>query len=319
MRNKPSSKVEKTTESFLEKVDFSLLRKSIQDILDELNIDYNEVDLGFVEKQNIQSVSNLKKILHINIVGRMRSNDNEASVRNRQSIELNDLHVKLAEFFINDRSDSPTINFDSLLMMVLCHEEIHAISKNKTSDWQKKNYMLNERKRSGGFARVNEEQHRLFKKSKIREVFFASLDEAVTDMLGEELYNRYITEQNSIVKFPYLRAYKRSRSLVDIFLDKVSKECQIERTEVLKMLFKAKILGGDLEGQRVQQLFRGLLPKNFFNRAKKVSEKNYIKIALLKRTIKTGNWSKEDVTRLRRWIKLFLSKQKTMDDPLDKR
>lgn len=294
----------KNLENFINKVDFELLKKVFITKLHKVGINTSNINSDFVMREEIFQTPLIQKILSFyNIKGDFENVRDGSAKR----IRLNETHVKISEWLKNqDPRTRDSEEFYSSMLSVLCHEEVHAVSHHSCTEWESKNYLLNESSERSGLSVRNIEQHKLFKTTNTSNTFFTLVDEGVTDMMAEEIYNDYSKQQNSIEQRPYVAGYPDARSVLNAFLDKISLECELDREVLWGAIVKSKMLGAQLGDDRVNQLFGDALPEKFWQKLATATPKQKIKPYLLKREVQNSTWSEKDKKRLRRWIRGFV-------------
>jgi len=294
----------KSLENFTNKVDFELLKKVFITKLHAIGINSPDIDSGFVMRKDIFQTPLIQKILSFcGTKGSFESARNGFARR----IMLNETHVKISEWLKNqDPKTRGSEEFYSSMLSALCHEEVHAVSHHSCTEWVSKNHLLDSSNERSGLGSRNVEKHKLFKTQNTSSTFFTLIDEGVTDMIAEDMYNKYLQQQSSIEHKSYAAGYPNARSVLNTFLDKISSECELKHDIIWTAIVKSKILGAQLENSRVHQLFGNALPEKFWQKLSKVTPTQKIKPYLLKREIKNSIWSEKDKKRLRRWIKGFV-------------
>lgn len=300
-------------ENFLHGVDFGVLKEIAKNKAKSLNIDASYVDKLFVDKGKIESMTLLSNISSLFNVGGRFVADHDSVEKNK--ILLSDRTAKIMEFITNgELGNKEKYKYESILLSYLCHEEAHALSHHSKTDWEPTNIFVEQSIERSGLATRTIERSRILKiGGEERKKVYNYLDEGITDIFGEELFNAYATIYPQ--EDHYLRAYEGSRDLVESFIKKASDECEIDKEILQNAILKAKILGGDLEDKKVQSIFGDIFPEKFWKLlAKQNNGKSLILKALsqgrLKNLIEESEWSEKDKKRLRLWIKLFLKNPK---------
>ncbi len=299
---KELTKVDKNLEAFMQKVDFELLKSIFREEFERMGV-FVDIDERFVGPENISSFSFLDNLVKLYNVGGKYTVDRKNE--NQGVIKISDAYARILDTITKD--DAVPKKFDPVLLGVLCHEETHAVMYNNYSAWERETWLLDTSIEQLGLATCKAHKHRLFKVREISEALFVAINEGITDLFSEKIYNQYTKKTNQEeFSVPYIVAYKSARRLVDSFVAKIAGECSMDKKEVFNVVVKASALGSNLLNQKVLRLFGKALPEDFWKNVSKASARN---IPLLISYINSSQWSEQDKTRLCRWMVGFLKKE----------
>ena len=155
----PSVSEKENFKNFLNKVDFTLLKKVFITKLHTIGINNHNINSKFVTKENISQISLIENIAFLYA---LKGDFKNSSGNFPGQIRLNKAHVKISKWLKNqDNKTKDSEEFYSSMLSILCHEESHAISHHSHTKWKQKNYLLDVSSEQAGFGIRNIEKHRL--------------------------------------------------------------------------------------------------------------------------------------------------------------
>lgn len=288
----------------LDSMDFVRLQDVFSEKIKSLGIDPAENMKGFVQKDAIKNFSSsfFQKMLN----PRLFIAGGEYNVFDKD-IKISETIFKFVHSdFIAKRSkqwdspENPEERKRVYIQSMLCHEETHATSFNtclieKDSDKIGSGYA----KIQNGFAsqtiKIDHVVH-----IKIQKLFL-DFNEGVTDTIAQEAFEQYERKDRERACYPKL--YKKSRLLVQNILHEIKRQCDLDQEIVWKVLQKGYFSGENLSGDRIERLFKNVLPENFleglssFNETSKKSADRFYGDYFSQL-----HWTEDDKKRVRRWI-----------------
>lgn len=268
---------------YLEKIDLQKLKGLFQERLANLGLDSAGNIERFIErKDRFQKANLLRRVLHIG----------------GQYIPREEKIVVSEEYFEKKVGKSHEKAKEAFILSLVCHEETHATGFQEHTN---EGGLFQEKitKRLGYASAVVNRDFLV----RIRiSTMYDSLNEGVTDLIGEETYYDYLG------KYPgkgedlllYESPYVGERLFVETLMKKISEECELEEGVLWKVVQRGYFAGEDLSGERMKRLFQDVFPDQFKKLvAEYKSDPNESSVESL---WKQSVWTDEDKKRIRRWM-----------------
>jgi len=228
----------------LDKVDFDTLRDILKEIADRSGV--NTERLNFIDP---------KRIYHLQSQLKLQA----AYSGKRRAIFINNVEI-------DDAADKFGFSRELGLVHALCHEEVHATSKNECRSISRENKLIEE-VTIGYLAHRTTWAEPINIKEK-EEIFYSLFNEGVTEKLAQEVFAEYLRRTGgagSEAAKQILKTYKENpaaaskyweaSALVDFLVEKISEKCALEKQRVWQAFVEGMYKGGALEDEEVKNGF----------------------------------------------------------------
>ncbi len=161
----------------------------------------------------------------------------------------------------------PNLNHQMLMGSVLCHEETHAVSHNECQGLAPNAKTVSSQ---SGYRRFTTTKGAGENRTK-SEGAFRNFDEAVTEKLGFEVFQEYVTatgaiSQREIKEFsdlrekdPSITPYANDMRVLDALIARISYETGVKGSDVWHAIIRGKFEGEDFSDPELRQLFADTL------------------------------------------------------------
>lgn len=274
----------------INQIDFSALKQVYEDKMRKLGLNANSV--SFVDRENFRNIPTIQSAIGRGGVYKDEKNE----------IWLSSMWPKVIEKVAENQT------FNNAILSLVCHEETHATSDQKCAGWENAEMpFVEKQEKQIGFQQY--ERYRLFGGLPLpQEAEYTIFNEGVTDMIGEEVYDTYIsntdrsTERKGVTR-EYFKAYPTGRKLVNSVIDKISSECGLDEELVWSVIQRGYFAGEDIGSDTMKRLFNKVAPESLFQDIREAGGEFSPRIPAAIKQIKSRQWSEEDKKRIRRWFK----------------
>ena len=234
-------------QKFLESIDFELLRSLFEDVIKRTGLDLKGAN--FLGPDRITS--------------EMFSDNNHGEYRIDSNL------IGLSYIGVKKRSELKGLNLNLLLLRGFIHEETHAVSKSAcygTGD-VRTGFQTNTR------------------------ASWILLDEAVTEKLSGEVFEEYLRtkpdfanhDDKQIFRVGYNSIYSQGIKLLELLIDRISKDQGVPIEVVWTGLVRSKLEGESLWEEETREFFNSISP-DFFERLQKATTKEDVEYLIQKLT-----------------------------------
>lgn len=285
---KKVEKLDPHVERYLERIDFNRLRGVFSQKIESLGLD--------PEKNMPYFVSEKKHFHHSNFFGRRKRQGGYRPADETIEINPEDFQRQYSSPEDSENNDRVDINKANLLLARVCHEETHATSfqelQKEEIHWWEGGVKI-----QVGFEQTVAEVKLPF--TWRTSSLFKGLNEGITDEIAEEVFHSYREGKERVF---YESSYAAEINLLNDLLKGISKECGVDKEILWKVLQRGYFGGEDLDGEKMERLFKNVFPhefKEFIKGFKPVNSEGLGRFATFWKQI---TWTEDDRKRIRRWI-----------------
>jgi len=186
------------------------------------------------------------------------------------------------------------------ILRLICHEETHAVFFQEITS--RKELFKKEDKIKLGYSSAVAKQS--FGINRNIEYFHFVFNEAITDIVAEEIFLSYKKEIDEEAKFDFKEDnYSTEKNFFRYISDNICSKTGLDKDIFLKVVERGYFFGEDLSGEKIQRLFKNIFPADFEKELANWRNGNdEIKQMNLLNMIDNSKWTDEDSTRVRRWV-----------------
>lgn len=279
---------------YLERVDFGKLKEIFSEFIAGLGADPQRITTRFID--NPEDFEKENAATKYALAGRNVG---------KHTIMINwERFKELFERFkdISNFTENAEKIKEQFVVKILCHEESHAVTAFEKVITP--GFFNAKARAKTGYETMSVEVKMLFQR-KIEIIHF-SFNEAVTDYIGGEIFEKYMHERGEKI-FPLVYndlgapAYLEEKRTLHAIVDKICKECGIENHVLLKVIYRGYFEGEDISGEKIDRLFKNVFPEDFERKLAKWKGNDFVGKGEIYKMLNESEWKDEDRKRIRRW------------------